>query len=446
MLQSRFVKEIKVLAIIVLPYFMSFSLLAQPDCRSIIGSNIKPIGKTPVSWGVELSGAGAVMNDRTIANWSLYGGLDYSIKNHQLYFEGAYKGWYNSAKNPDGEDPRTDYPDYNRPQPKHWGMRELFYQYGKQNSFIKAGVQSFKSPDYFMLDERMLGVNAVKTLGSFKLNASAGTVAQGLARFQDVCGNRHIYNIIHRSRYNFVGEKPGETNFGALFINWNPGSTTVVNKHSADEFETFDEFNDNDFSLGEFDMQSKKSAFSLSEAGMFFYEEFGKGFHEFKYYSGIYSTIELPLGLMLKGQITNQYILNDRAISFWFLLQKTITWNSGTLSQISANYFEITEIDEGASFYPAFSNLFLGEVMRLDAIDLPLVSASIKHQFKGKWKPDFQLKAVQQLKGNKSGEIDLLIGVKPNRRLRATGIFSYMHSELLEIDYLMAKLEMRIAF
>ena len=109
MTQKRFVNRIKTIFIIA---FVStpFIMEAQPDCRSILGAHYKPIGNSDLLWSVEGTWAGGLMPDRQIANWSVYGGLDYSKNKFQAYFEGAYKDWYNSASNPDGEEPQSTMP------------------------------------------------------------------------------------------------------------------------------------------------------------------------------------------------------------------------------------------------------------------------------------------------------------------------------------------------
>jgi hypothetical protein len=415
---------------------------AQPDCRSVLGSHIKPAGATPLSWGIELSATGALMNDRTLSNWSVYTGLDFTLKKNQIYFEGAYKDWYNSAKNPDGNEARVEFPEYNRPSPKNFGFRELFYRYGSRDSYIKTGIQSFKSSDYLLFDERLLGITAVKALGSVQAAMLLGSVSQDIARFQDVCGNRHIYNILHRSAFNFTGDKLWESNLGGAFITWKPGK----HKDAQNTSESFDEFNSDEFFASDESTNQEKKYIKVEEAGLFFYEEFGSGFHTYKYYSGFFSTFALPMDISMKSEVIDQYIRNDHAITYFLKLEKMLTWNSGANSRVNIGYLGKVDIDEDAHFYPSFSNLFLGEIMRLDAIDLPLLSSSFKHHFTGKLKPTLQFNAVKQLSGNQSQEIDLLLGSKMTSNLRITGIFSYLNSEILHTDYWMTKLEIRFAF
>ncbi len=427
---------------------------AQPDCRSIIGAHLKPLATTPVSWAVEGMGAGGILTDRTIAHWNIYGALDFTSGKHQAYFEGSYKDWYNSAKNPDGVEPQTGLPDYNRPAQKHWGLRELFYRFGTRESYVKAGIQSLKLPDFLLFDERMIGISAVQKWGLISVSAYSGTVSQQIARFQDVCGTRHVYNLFHRSQFNFVGKQPGETNFASLFLTWIPDQFVEENQNQVDsaenkdEFEVFaeDEFSSENFITPENSQIQKRNTVKLEKSGLFFYEEFGSGFHEYKYYTGMFAGISFPENFTFKAELIDQYILNDHALAWWASLEKLLYWGNGQSSGITLGYLGKFDISQGAHFYPAFSNLFLGEVMKLDAIDLPLLSGTVKHYCNGKWKPTIQFNGVYQPEGNQSRELDVLLGFKPFRNSRITLIGSYLNSELMEKDYWMTKLEFRIAF
>ena len=445
-------------------FLISLIANAQSDCRSIIGAHIKPIGGSPFSWGIEGLTAAGLMPDRFVANWNIYGALGFGNQNHQFYFEGAYKNYYNSASNPEGEEPQTDLPTYNRPEPKQFGLRELHYQYTKSNLKFKMGVQGLRTADYFLFDERMLGVSISKKWSSLEVSANIGTVSERIARFSDVCGTRHIYNIIHRSQYNFVGDRPFETNFGGVFFNWKPSARKLEvassgdddtfetfesgteDEFSTDEFGSADEFSSDDFSTSGFDESKKSIPIKLEEMGLLFYEEFGTGFHEYKYFSGGFAQIQLPGDFEFKTELIDQYILNDHAVAYWLAVSKTKTWGNGSSSNLRISYLDKIDIDEQAHFYPAFSNLFLGEVLKLDAIDLPLLAGTVKYYFNHHLKSTLQVNGVMQLGHDHSREVDLIAGIKLFKHFRLTGIMGYMSSDLLDQNYWLARMELRMAF
>lgn len=431
--------------------FIFITAVAQPDCRSIISAHLTPIGETPLLWATELTLAGGLMPDREIANGSIYGALDYSKNNSQFYFEGAYKNWYNSTSNPDGAPPQTTAPEYNKPTRYHWGFRELYFKYGNANNFIKPGIQSITSEDFLLFDERALGLSASKEFKNISLSGNVGTVTQRLARYQDVCGNRHIYNIIHQSQYNFVSENPGESNFGMITIKWSPQDESdgdVSSTVSDDEFASLsqDEFSSTDeFSTSGLE-ETASASVKIDNAGLILYEEFGEAFHTYKYYFGAFSEIAFFRSLRIKTELIDQYIPDDHCLAYVLELETSHSWDNGASSLFEIGYLGKIDIDTDAHFYPAFANLFKGEVMRLDAVNMPLAYTSFKHFFPGNYMLTAEVNAVVQLESHHSREIDTIIGMKLLRHARLTAIGSYIQSDLLDDDYWMAKLELRVAF
>lgn len=434
------------------------SVIGQADCRSILGAHLKPIKQSSFSWAIEGTGSGGILSDREVANWSLYSALDYSKNNHTVYFEGAYKDWYNSASNPDGNDTQSGLSGFNRPEQNHWRMRELYYNFDNTDFKIKAGIQTLQTAEYFLFDERMLGVSTNKTYNKIEFSGYLGTVSQQMARFQNVCGTRHIYNLFHRSQYNFVADSLFDTNFGGVILKWKPhasakNKTHIPNSNSENTFEPFEENKQADefeeFSSDSFETFSTTSnnvrLFDIQEVGLVFIEEFGSSFHTYKYYSGLFAEVILANFINLRAEVVDQYIPDYHTIAFWINLQKDLNWGKTGNTNLSITYLEKIDIDTDALFYPSFSNLFMGEVMRLDAIDLPLIKAAAQHRFLGKKHARIELNGLWQINNENTREYDLLFGLKPTKNIRLTTIFSYLDSEKLDSAYWMARLELRIA-
>jgi hypothetical protein len=92
---------------------------------------------------------------------------------------------------------------------------------------------------------------------------------------------------------------------------------------------------------------------------------------------------------------------------------KTKTWGNASNTRISGAFIGKYDIDKDAIFQPLFSNLFLGEIMRLDAPDFPLWQAAIKHRFAGKLKIHLAIKAVSQINDPLTNEQNLEFGIIP---------------------------------
>ncbi len=431
----------------ILLIFCAFSqkkIFSQVECRSTLGSHFKPISKKiPIYWSAELTASLGLMTDRKIRNGMAILGLEYArpSNKHKFYFEGSGKNWKNSKKGPSDEGLREGKPDFNRPEKNNFGIREAFYQFKKNKNTLKIGVQSIKIGDYFLVDERVLGANYNMDFGAIKLNSSLVNVNKDFARMQNVCGVRHIFNVAHRSEFNLVGSEIGETNFFATTLLWRP-SDKIEEENNDEEFDEFDEFSETDDEFGDV---NEKTNF-LKEAGLIFYEEFGSEFHDYKYYFGAISNINLPMGFNLKMEVLHQQITNDKTIIYYSNLIKDIFWKSGNSTNFQIAYMGKLDIDENTYFQAAFSNLYKGEVFRLDLKDVPLLFASVKHNFNTKIKLYLKLKLVEQIEKDKTREIDFEIGMKLFKHLQIVNMISYMKSKSLKEDYFLERIELRFAF
>ena len=128
-------------------------------------------------------------------------------------------------------------------------------------------------------------------------------------------------------------------------------------------------------------------------------------------------------------------------------LGKNQSWNNGSLTKISGAYIGKYNIDDNAIFQPLFSNLFLGEVVRMDAPNFPLWQAAIKHHFPNKMKFHVALKAVGELENAKTNEQDIEFGFLAfKNHLKTTLIGSRITSGVFSNDVYMARVELRLAF
>lgn len=325
---------------------------AQHECRSALGAHFKPISENlPINWATEIVLMPGAMSDRFIFNGMAIAGLEYYSKSlkHQFYFEGEYKYWYNSNRGPGMAGTGTGYVSFNQPEKLHFGFRELFYSYN--GSFkIKAGIQSMKSAKSFLLDEGVFGISAKKKLGNLQVNLKGGTVYGAIAKMQDICGTRHLYNLVRGNKVNFVGENLLESNFILAELNWSPGSKTELAKGNFNEFESTDEFSD----FNEFSSEEKATkAFSFKNATFRFYEEFGEIFPDYKFYGGATFEFELFEKLGLDAEILTQWMNENKALIYKFRVNREKFWSNGALSVLEAKYLGLKNIDDDVQHLPS---------------------------------------------------------------------------------------------
>ena len=187
----------------------------------------------------------------------------------------------------------------------------------------------------------------------------------------------------------------------------------------------------------------------VKNVSLIFYDEFGsdKYIPDNKFYTGALIDINMPLGFIMQTGGVFQFMNNNDAFVYIVKIAKSKTWDNASNTKLSAAYIGKANIDDNAIFQPLFSNLFIGEVMRMDAPDFPIWQIALKHRFPGKMKIHIAVKTVGQRELAKTNEQDLEVGVKIfKNHLKVTGILSHVSSNALPDDFIMARLEMRLAF
>ncbi len=455
---SGFFKMMAVLlAVVLLP---AKEADAQMECRSMIGAHMTPLGKKlPVLWAIEGTMAPGFMTSPwdTVDNTGLNGGMllgaleiDFGKKS-SFYFEGGFKNWKNSALVKDDSLKKS----------RHLGMRQVYYSYNSENTKLKLGLHETRLGDYFLVDERMLGMSLDQTAGAFLFNIRGGTVQKNYARMGQFCANRHLYGIIHPDYTEKIGGKPGETNLAGVVINWDPQYSKPVAaggdedefSDSGDEFiESNDEFHENhDFNefVDEEEAGKKSPVVKFTNIGLIFYDEFGseKFIPDNKFYSGVMFDMVFPGGIMFQTGGVYQNMKNNNTFVYIAKFAKSHTWKNASNTKISGAYIGKADIDDNAIFQPLFSNLFLGEIMRMDAPDFPLWQGAIKHRFSGKLKFHLAFKAVGQTEQPKTNEQDIEAGVLLfKNHLKITLVGSRVQTNNLPNEFYTARVEMRLAF
>ncbi len=386
----------------------------------------------------------------------LIGALDFTIKKkHNIYIEGGYKNWQNSEF-VDDEDSKS----------RHIGVRQAFYSFTGETIKVKLGLHETKLGDFFLIDERILGTSIDKEIGAFTVNLRAGTVTNSFARMGKFCSNRHLYGIINPNYTEHIGKKVGETNLAGFALNWNPQykkpepkKPTTDEFSETDEFGSTDEFHENhDFNefgnndeFADANESKTKQNLSITNVGFVFYNEFGTKEYipDHKLYTGLLVDMNLPFGFFMQVGSVYQNMIDQNAVVYIAKLGKSKTWGNASNTKIGAAFIGKYDIDENAFFQPLFSNLFIGEIMRMDATEFPLWQASIKHRFPGKIKFHVALKTVAQLEDAQTNEQDIEFGLMAfKNHVKLTLIGSRVESRAIGIDneFYMGRVELRVAF
>ena len=346
----------------------STSLFAQWECPSRIGGNLKPFTSafTNLSWASELTSSMGYAGDDYISNIMAFGALDLSFDKFTFYAEGGLKRW----KRFDGK----GYENF----ATNFGMREAFFQYRGTNQTLNLGLRSTQGDDYYLINERVMGIDYKQSFGNWNVRALTGSVLDRFARNGTFCTLGYLYNIVPGRERALIGQQFGQTNLAMLTLNYLPGSKTTSNEFATDEFTNNDGLS---VATDEFSAPAKKQTqalFKLVNTGALLYTEYGSQIATKALYSGLYAEVEIA-GITLKPEVLLQSALNQRALIWNLTAQKQFIWSSGQQTKVFARAIGVVKIDSTANALNSFSNVFAGEVLRMDGIELPIVQAGIKH-------------------------------------------------------------------
>lgn len=399
---------------------------AQRECRSILGAHLTPIVKdSPLLWAVEGTMSPGKMTDRKLKSGMAIGALNYTWTKHlQTYVEGGFKNWANSADTGAIANEQTN---------KNWGMRQVFVDFSTPTTSITAGLQEMTLGDFIILDEKVMGLALNHSFGAISIQTCAGSVQKSFARMGRFCGNRHLYNIINPNFTEEIGSTPGSTNLLGSSISWDPYAA----QSSAEEIDEFSEFE-------EFSEEAGVKRI-VQATSLLLYAELGSSLDDNRYYVGSQTTLSLLSEIQLHLETILQHMSDQNALAWITKLHKNMVWNSGATTHLGVGYFGTHSIDTDATFQPLFSNLFVGEIVRLEAVNFPLATATMGHTLP--WHHiSFKLKLTQQIQDHETSEIDFLTGIELFDHTKITLILSKVDSRALPETIHMVRVEGKVAF
>ncbi|WP_347838304.1 hypothetical protein [uncultured Draconibacterium sp.] len=429
---------------------------AQWECPSKLAANLDPVFNSPVLLGSEFQLSSGVLDGNSINTAMAFAGIDYSTVKHSLYAEGGFKAWWKYDFNQE-----VLFDQY------RFGLRELFYQYNGDLSRFTVGLQSSTLDDHYLLNERTAGINYILDLGTWKLNLYGGTVTKDFARNGIFCTTGFIYDLPTGQRQILLGNNFGDKNLAGLTLSFLPGKEkkqkTEPLESGDDEFETFDnefetsdefgnesdEFESTDDEFGSFSEAEpfatvKKDRVVIEDLGIAAYTEFGDWIPNTFFHSGLFATVKFPGEFYLKTEALLQLENSNKGIIYLAELEKTFRLKSGSRLALNAAYYSFSEIDENAMVLNSYSNILAGEVLRLDAINMPLYLLGAKLNFPAQ-KIHLKFQHVGQTSSGDLKELDFEIG-KHFNRLQVNAKGGMVNGGELEEKAFLARLEARFYF
>lgn len=412
---------------------LNYSTYAQWECRSKIGSHLKPVGESNLMWASEITTSGGFLTNNRIANLMGFVGLDYSVDNHMFYFEGGAKYWDQYDYDLD-----TKFDNY------RFGIREGFYQYRNDKSNLILGLHSAKLNDYYLVNERILGVSYNLKKSKWNLKFASGTVTKAFSRNGFFCSTGYLYNIIPGRTNNNIGNDLGDTNFSGLTLEFLPGV-----KKEENDFENFSENDFQDFSneFDSFEEVRKEKLIQLENVGSAIYSEYGKFQDNLLLTGGLYATMEITGGIKIKPELLMQSSKDNSGIISILKVEKVILWDNTHKSIVSISYYDFNIFDKEAIPLNRFSNILAGEVLRLEVPELPVYHIGIKHTIP-RIKTHFKFQYAFSNQQKVMEETNFQVGKTWFKKLLINTIYGYIKSDLIPKrgEAYLVRVEMRYSF
>lgn len=387
-------KSFIVFLLVLIPFISN----AQWNCPSKLGSFTKPIPYTPIKGGIELTGSGGIIDDNYFGFFAGYAALEYTNKKHKFYVEGGIKSW---ARYDDGLNQTYDN--------TYGGFREAYYQFLNKTSSIRVGIQTINLDDHYLVNDRVVGLNYGFDYKKFSFQFAGGSIMKHFSRNGLFCNVGYVYDILHRDR-GLMGNRLFETNFGALTLSYN----------------------------------NKAIERGLNKIGIALYDEFGSRIDTNVLMTGLYATLTLPFDIELTPEVLYQNATANNALLYSIGLRKMFIMENTQRFEFQARVLESTELDKGAMIRNSFSNLFLGDVIRLEAKELPLYQASLRYSIP-KHSLHFKIQYTSEFDAKGLSEVDLSVGKRVFKQVQLSAIGGYIKSPTLEHgDAFLARIEARV--
>lgn len=377
---------------------------AQWECPTRLGASLAPIGSSNVQFGAEFTHSLGLMNMYTtgdsgqslsnamkISNDMLFMGLNYSNGKSSFYAEGGVKYWSRvDSVFEDGHD-NYSYTQYDSILQDSVlvvvkddstagenagispGLRELFYSYRGENNALTIGEQTAKSDDYYLVNERIVGLNYRFTHGRWEANLLGGSVLKAFARNGTFCSVGYMQSIVPRRERAIIGEDLGQTNLLSFTAMVHP-SMDISTESSSVENEFSSEFGDGT-------SEGNSKILNWKTLGLAFYDEFGSWVETSAMLVGLFTDIEFAETVSLRPEVLYQASKGHTALIYSLEGNVNKSWDNGWQSKALVRYLGMTAFDSLARPRTSFTNIFAGEVLRLDARDIPFIQVGLKQSF-----------------------------------------------------------------
>ena len=411
----------------ILPFTRSFAA----QCNSMAAAALTPLRESsPISWSMELNyrkgSVDYIGYNKESEIWMALFDLEWMLnENSRLVLEVGTKHWNRSGNSGDGiafQIPgfgHLPYGDEDWRESRHSGLREAFFEHGNSQLFTRIGLQSMASRDGVLLDERVLGAFLDYQLtDNISLQFGTGTVDKDFSRLGKFCATRHSYRPLSGYYADSISDELGKSNLMFLDIFWKPDSAA---KHSNNDFQKANENADDGFQSFEntssgnniVDAPEVAEAFQFNGVGLNLFSQFGDAFNEDAIFLLSYAKLDLWNNLKATLHLGSDLSSDSSNFTTGLVADYSVIFDQGGSLSLDLGYWYVRNADQEGRFYPAFSNLLLGEVSKIDMTHAPVLKMGFEYTLPTVWPVFLGMDYISKPEGEWLRETDFQIGFRP---------------------------------
>ncbi|TAJ11751.1 hypothetical protein DMA11_15605 [Marinilabiliaceae bacterium JC017] len=317
-----------------------------------------------------IDGSSGYLDETSFLDYNVRLSSSLNLGQHTFSAEGGSSAWYyydNALET--GQDNVT------------LRLLALNYRYQYKGNQLTLGLQDFQLGDQFILDERIMGLNYQLGRECWHFNMIVGTVSDHFSKNGSFNTTGNIYDSILQKDRPAIPESLGEANLWGATLEFHPQLYVPT------------EAGENDI-------------LKINTLGLVAYHEFGDAIESTFTQAGVYANLSLIGGIRLNPQVTLQAANCKNVLIYNVEVLKDVRWNSYSSTLFSLQYHDYS--NEESMPLNTFSNQWLGEVVRMDMTNMPLMSFKATHKMN---KPGLtvSLAAYRQLTDTPTQEYDLII-------------------------------------
>ena len=194
----------------------------------------------------------------------------------------------------------------------------------------------------------------------------------------------------------------------------------------------------------------------MNELGLTALQQFGNGFSNDTTFAGAFLRADMFLDLKLTLDVIGHYNDNGTCAGIWTAADRMLDLNAAGMLFLRGAWLGVASKSEDNRFEPVFDNLFIGDAIKMSAIDAPFYYIQGDYTLPLDWPLSFGALCVAQTEDQRAQEADVYVSFQPrfgvesswawaSEYLRVNAIYSQVNADDITDAVDTWKLELRWA-